>query len=90
MDTIANNSAPHVDVEALAAEVAGFLAQLSAGEEIGLKLNRLLFGFLESEVLPQASRAAGQGLDPTPLFATVTLVLRRYADALQGPDAAPD
>ena len=79
-----------MDVEALAAEIAGFLEQVSVGEGMGFKLNRLLFGFLESEVLPQASRAAEQGLDPTPLFAIVTHVLRRYADALESPDAAHD
>jgi hypothetical protein len=38
----------------LAAEVAAFLGQVPAGEEIGAKLNRLLFGFLEAEVLPPA------------------------------------
>jgi len=41
-------------VAALAAEVAAFLGQVPAGEEIGAKQNRLLFSFLEAEVLPPA------------------------------------
>lgn len=75
-----------MDVQALAAEIAAFLEQASVGEEIGLKLSRQLLGFLETEVLPQARRAADQGLDPTPLFAVVIGILRLYADALQRPD----
>jgi hypothetical protein len=39
-------------------------------------------------VLPQAEQAAGLGLDPTPLLAVVSDVLRIYADALERPDAA--
>jgi hypothetical protein len=37
-------------------------------------------------VLPQATRAADQGIDPTPLFDAVTGVLRLYADALERSD----
>jgi hypothetical protein len=55
-----------LDVAALAAEVAAFSDQVPAGEEIGAKLNRLLFGFLETEILPQAIRAAELGIDPMP------------------------
>jgi hypothetical protein len=61
--------------------------QLEVAEEAGVKLNRLLLGFLEAEVLPQAMRAAELGVDPTPIFAVVTGVLRIYADALERPDA---
>jgi hypothetical protein len=86
VDVIADNSAPQVDVQALAAEAAAFLEQVSAGEGIGAKLSRLLLGFLEAEVLPQATRAADQGIDPTPLFDAVTGVLRLYADALERSD----
>jgi hypothetical protein len=43
---------------------------------------------LEAEVVPQATRAADQGIDPTPLFAVVRRVLRLYADALEHPDGA--
>jgi hypothetical protein len=50
----------------LAAEVAAFLGQVPAGEEIGAKQNRLLFGFLEAEVLPPAMGAAELDIDPTP------------------------
>jgi hypothetical protein len=75
-----------VDVEALVAEVAEVLDNVPAAEGIGRKLNRLLHGFLEGEVLPQAERAADLGLDPTPLLAVVSDILRLYADALERPD----
>jgi hypothetical protein len=52
------------------------------------KLSRLLLGFLETEVLPQATRAADQGIDPTPLLSVVSGVLRLYADALEHPEVA--
>jgi hypothetical protein len=52
-------------------------------EGIGAKLNSLLFGFLEAEVLPQAMRAADLGIDPTPLLDVVATVLRTYADGLE-------
>jgi hypothetical protein len=44
--------------------------------------------FLETEVLPQANRAADQGIDPTPLFSVVAGVLRLYADALDHSELA--
>jgi hypothetical protein len=77
-----------MDVEALVAEVVEFLDNVPVAEGVGRKLNRLLHGFLGGEVLPQAERAADLGLDPTPLLAVVSDVLRRYADALERPDAA--
>jgi hypothetical protein len=83
----ADNPVPQVDMDALAAEAATFLGQLPAGEGIGLKLSNMLVGFLQTEVLPQARRAADQGLDPTPLFAAVTDVLRLYTEALQRPES---
>jgi hypothetical protein len=84
--------APELDSEAVAAVITEFLDrftddQLEVAEEAGIKLNRLLLGFLEAEVLPQAMRAAELGVDPTPIFAVVTGVLRIYADALERPDA---
>jgi hypothetical protein len=84
--------APELDSEAVAAVITEFLGQftdhqLEVAEEAGVKLNRLLLGFLEAEVLPQAMRAAELGVDPTPIFAVVTGVLRIYADALERPDA---
>jgi hypothetical protein len=83
---------PELDAEVVAAAITEFLAQftddqLEVAKEAGTKLNRLLLGFLEAEVLPQAMRAAEVGVDPTPIFAVVTGVLRIYADALERPDA---
>jgi hypothetical protein len=77
-----------VDVATLVAEVAELLDNVPAAEGVGWKLNRLLHGFLEGQVLPQAERAADLGLDPTPLLAVVSGVLRLYADALERPDPA--
>jgi hypothetical protein len=84
--------APELDSEALAAVITEFLAQftddqMEVAEKAGVKLNRLLLGFLEDEVLPQAMRAAELGVDPTPIFGVVAGVLRIYADALERPDA---
>ena len=82
---------PRLDAELLAAEVAEsldeFLDHMSVAEGIGAKLNRQLLGFVKTEVLPQANRAAEMGVDPTPLFAVVVRVLRTYADALVSPSA---
>jgi hypothetical protein len=78
--------APQLDVEVLADEVAGFLATVPVAEGVGAKLSRLLHGFLDAEVLPQAERAA-LGLDPTPFLAVVSDVLRLYAVALERPEA---
>src|SRR5215216_3684636 len=79
--------APQLDVEVLADEVAEFLATVPVADGVGAKLSRLLNGFLEAEVLPQAERAADLGLDPTPFLAVVSDVLRLYAVALERPDA---
>jgi hypothetical protein len=70
------------------AEVAAFLDQVPAGEEIGAKQNRLLFGFLEAEVLPPAMRAAELDIDPTPWLGVAAAVFRLYADALKRPTVA--
>jgi len=59
------------DVAALDAEIAAFLDQAAVAEGIGARLNRLLFGLLEAEVLPKAVRAAELGVDPTPLLEVV-------------------
>jgi hypothetical protein len=88
MSSGSQTSASAVDVEALVAEVVEFLDDVPAAEGIGWRLNRLLHGFLEGEVLPQAERAVDLGLDPTPLLTVVSDVLRLYADALERPDAA--
>jgi len=75
-----------LEVAGLADEVAAFLAQVPVAEGLGAKLSRLLFGFLEADVLPQARRAVELGIDPTPLLEVVTAVLQLYADALKRPD----
>jgi hypothetical protein len=72
-----------VDLDALTAEVARFLDDVPVAETTGAKLSRLLRAFLEREVLPQAERAADLGLDPAPLLAVVSDVLRLYAVALE-------
>ena len=76
---------PVPDLEALAAEVACLLDNAPVAETTGAKLSRLLHTFLQADVLPQAERAAELGIDPTPLLAVVSDVLRLYADALECP-----
>jgi hypothetical protein len=75
-----------MDLETLAAEVTRFLEQVPVGGGIGIKLSNVLLGFLQTEVLPEARRESDQGIDPTPLFALVTGVLRQYADAIERPE----
>ena len=76
---------PALDLEALAAEVAGLLDTAPVAETTGAKLSRLVHAFLAADVLPQAERAAELGIDPTPLLAVISDVLRLYADALECP-----
>ena len=78
------------DLAALDAEVTAFLDQAAVAEGVGAKLNRLMLGFLEAEVLPQAMRAAELGIGPTPLLDVVATVLGMYADGLQRPDHGTD
>ena len=77
--------APGPDLEGVAAEVATLLENAPVAEALGAKLSRLLYGFLQGDGLPQAERAADLGLDPTPLLAVVSDVLRIYVDALAPP-----
>ena len=70
------------NLEAMSAQAAKFLEQVPVGELVGAKLSRLVGGFLHSDVLPQARRAADLGIDPTPLLAVAAAVLRLYAEAL--------
>jgi hypothetical protein len=74
-----------LDLEALALEVSGLLDNAPVADTTGTKLSRLLDAFLEAEVLPQAERAAELGIDPTPLLAVVSDVLRLYSYALERP-----
>jgi hypothetical protein len=75
--------APVPDMEALATEVTDLLEDAPVAEALGAKLSRLLHAFLQADVLPPAERAAAMGIDPTPLLAVVSDVLRLYGDALE-------
>jgi hypothetical protein len=74
----------------LGADAATFSDQAAVAERVGAKLNRLLFAFLEAEVLPPAMRAAELGIDPTPLLDVAATVLRMYAGGLERPDHGTD
>jgi hypothetical protein len=73
------------DLAVLDTETTELLDRVAVAEGIGAQLNRLLFGLLEVEVLPQAMRAAELGVDPTPLLDVVATVLRMNADGLERP-----
>jgi hypothetical protein len=75
-----------LDPDKLLAEAEAFLDSVQAAEGIGRKLCRSLVGFIESEVVPPATRAADQGIDPTPIMETVADLLRLFADSLDRPD----
>ena len=75
--------APGPDLEGLAAEVATLLENAPVAEALGAKLSRLLYGFLQGDVLPQAERAADLGIDPTPMLAVVSDVLRLNVHAVE-------
>ena len=75
--------APVPDIEALAIEVTDLLERAPVADALGAKLSRLLHGFLQADVLPQAERAAAMGIDPTPLLVVVSDVLQLYRDALE-------
>jgi hypothetical protein len=77
-----------VDLDSLTADVATFLDEAPLAETTGAKLSRLLRAFLETEVLPQADRAADLGIDPAPLLEVVADVLRLYAVALEDQGSA--
>jgi putative methionine-R-sulfoxide reductase with GAF domain len=76
---------PELDMGALDGDVAAFLNRKPGADGVGHKLSQLLLGFLATEVVPLAERLAGIGIDPTPLFATATGILRLYADTLERP-----
>ena len=67
-------------------EVAAMLEQSPGAEAMGRRLSQQLLGFLAAEVVPLAERLAELGVDPTPLFATASGILRLYADTLDRPD----
>jgi hypothetical protein len=74
------------DPGALDDEVAALLGGALGADGMGRKLSQLLLGFLATEVVPMAERLAELGIDPTPLFATASGILRLYADTLERPD----
>jgi putative methionine-R-sulfoxide reductase with GAF domain len=82
----ADGRAPRLDMGALDGEVAAFLEQDPGADGVGRKLSQQLLGFLATEVVPLANRLAELGIDPTPLFATTSGILRLYADTLECPD----
>jgi GAF domain-containing protein len=82
----ADGRTPQLDMEALDGEVTTFLEQKPGVDGVGHKLSQLLLGFLTTEVVPLANRLAELGIDPTPLFAATSGILRLYADALDHRD----
>jgi hypothetical protein len=82
----ADGRAPELAMGALDAQVAAFLEQTPGVDGMGRKLSQLLLGFLATEVVPLAERLAELGIDPTPLLATASGILRLYADTLERPD----
>jgi putative methionine-R-sulfoxide reductase with GAF domain len=83
---VADGRVALLDMGAVDGDVGAFLEQDPGADGIGRKLSQLLLGFLATEVVPLADRLAGLGIDPTPLFATTTGILRLYADTLERPD----
>ena len=81
----ADGQAPWLDMGTLDGDVAAFLEQEPGADGVGHKLSQLLLGFLTAEVVPLAERLAELGIDPTPLFAGTTGILRLYADTLEHP-----
>jgi hypothetical protein len=81
----ADGRTPQLDMGALDGEVAAFLEQQPGVDGVGHKLSQQLLGFLTTEVVPLANRLAELGIDPTPLFATTSGILRLYADTLEHP-----
>ncbi|HEX5877012.1 MAG TPA: GAF and ANTAR domain-containing protein [Actinomycetota bacterium] len=82
----AERGAHQLDLGALDGEAAAFLEQRPGADGVGHKLSQLLLGFLTTEVGPLANRLAELGMDPTPLFATTSGILRLYADTLEHPN----
>jgi GAF domain/ANTAR domain len=83
---VADGRAPQLDMGGLDGDVAAFLEREPGVDGVGRKLSQLLLGFLATEVVPLASRLAELGIDPSPLFATTSGILRLYADTLEHPE----
>jgi hypothetical protein len=84
---VVGDGAHQLDVGAVDGEVAAFLKRAPGADWVGRKLSQQLLGFLATEVVPLANRLAELGIDPTPLFATTSGILRLYADTLERPDS---
>jgi GAF domain-containing protein len=82
----ADGRVPELDMGALDDDVAALLRGAPGADGMGHKLSQLLLGFLATEVVPLADRLAELGVDPTPLLATASGILRLYADTLERPD----
>jgi GAF domain-containing protein len=83
----ATHRVPQLDLGAMDAQLAAFLEQEPGADGgTGHKLSLLLLGFLATEVVPLANRLAELSIDPTPLFAATSGILRLYADTLDGPN----
>jgi len=83
----ADGRVPELDMGALDGDVAAFLErEPDADLGTGQKLSQLLLGFLATEVVPLANRLAQLSIDPTPLFAATSGILRLYADTLERPE----
>jgi hypothetical protein len=82
----ADGRVARLDMGALDGDVAALLERTPGADGIGHKLCQQLLGFLTIEVVPLANRLAELGIDPTPLFATTSGILRLYADTLERPD----
>jgi hypothetical protein len=78
-----------LDMGSLDGDVAAFLERQPGADGIGHKLSQQLLGFLTTEVVPLANRLAELGIDPTPLLATTSGIMRLYADTLERPDPSP-
>jgi GAF domain/ANTAR domain len=82
----ADGRVPELDLGVLDGDVAALLERAPGADGMGHKLSQLLLGFLATEVVPLAERLAELAIDPTPLFATASGILRLYADTLERPD----
>jgi hypothetical protein len=82
----ADGRAAELDMGAVDGDVVAVLERAPGADGMGRKLSQLLLGFLATEVVPMAERLAELGIDPTPLFATASGILRLYADTLERPD----
>jgi hypothetical protein len=87
--TTARGRAPQLDMGTLDADLAVFLEQRPGADGIGHRLGQLLLGFLAAEVVPLANRLAELGINPVPLFAATSGILRLYADTLERPHPSP-